>query len=191
MSEQIIDISHETIGANLLLYPMLRKLRVAEIIDSHCPCASEISVGVVAESIILSRFSQERVPMYKMPSFCAQNGIGTIYSIDAGKINDDRTGRAFDCMHSSLSNIKTAVLVGAIKEFDIDLTEIHTDMTNILFCGSYEGAEDVPLQVTYGHTKKGQDSRKKQVNISLSVTRDSVPVWYDALNGTSAIHVML
>jgi transposase len=181
-----LDISHETIGKNCLLYPMLRKLRVSEIINSHCPSEGEIPVGCVAEAIILSRFSDKRVPMYKLNEFCKSNGIGTIYSIDSEKMNDDRTGRALDAMHESLSNIKAQLIVGVTKEFDMDLTEIHTDITNILFEGKYEGIEDEQLQVTYGHTKKGQDSRCKQVNFSLSVTADGgVPLWYEALNGNT------
>ncbi|MFQ6043122.1 MAG: DUF4277 domain-containing protein, partial [Candidatus Poribacteria bacterium] len=186
MSSEIISISHETIGRNVLVYPMLRKLRVADIIDQHIPSESEIPVGVVAETIILSRFSQERVPMYKLSAFCRKNGISALYSIDPAKMNDDRIGRALDAMHDELSSIKAALIVGVIKEFDIDLTEIHTDITNILFEGSYQNLEEGQLQVTYGHTKKGQDSRCKQVNFSLSVTADGgVPLWYESLNGNT------
>jgi transposase len=182
-----IEISHETIGRNLLLYPILRKLRVAEIIDQHTKSESEISVGTISETIILSRFSDKRVPMYKLNEFCDQNGIGTIYSIDTNKINDDRTGRALDSMHGELSSIKAALIVLAIKEFDLDLTEIHTDITNILFEGSYQSIEAGQLQVTYGHTKKGQDCRCKQVNVSLSVTADGgIPIWYDAIDGNTS-----
>lgn len=187
MSLEPLELSHETIGRNLLLYPILRKLRVAEIIDQHTPSEAEISVGTIAETIILSRFSPERVPMYKLSEFCDQNGIGTIYSLDTSKINDDRTGRALDSMHAELSSIKAALIVLAIKEFDLDLTAIHTDITNILFEGSYQGIEAGQLQVTYGHTKKGQDSRCKQVNFSLSVTSDGgVPIWYDAIDGNTS-----
>ena len=186
MSIEILDISHETIGQNLLLYPMLSELGVAEIIDTHCPSFSEIPVGIVAETINLSRFSQERVPMYKLGDFCSKNGIGTIYSIDTTKINDDRLGRCLDAMHEQLNDIKAAIIAKAVKKFDISVTEIHTDITNILFEGSYENLEAGQLQVTYGHTKKGQDSRCKQVNFSLSVTADGgVPVWYESLDGNT------
>jgi len=61
MSIEMIDISHETIGRNVLLYPMLRQLRVSEIIDFYCPSYGEIAVGTIAETIILSRFSDKRV----------------------------------------------------------------------------------------------------------------------------------
>ncbi len=96
MSEEIISISHETIGSNLLLYPLLRKLRVSEIIDRHCSSYAEISPGVVAETIILSRFSKKRIPMYQLQQFCKDNGIGTIYCLDTEKINDDPV-RDLDC----------------------------------------------------------------------------------------------
>ena len=52
-------------------------------------------------------------------------------------------------MHQNLSEMKAAVIVGVIKEFDISVDEIHTDRreglalspTNILFSGSYEYIE--------------------------------------------------
>ena len=41
--------------------------------------------------------------------------------------------------------------------------------------------------MTWGHTKKGEDSRCKQVNFSLSVSADGgVPLWYEALDGNRA-----
>jgi hypothetical protein len=49
--------------------------------------------------------------MYKLTEFCDQNGIGTIYSIDTSKINDDRIGRALDSMPGELSSIKAALIV--------------------------------------------------------------------------------
>jgi transposase len=124
--------------------------------------------------------------MYKLQQFCKELGIGTIYSLDTEKINDDRIGRALDCMHGSLLDIKAALIVSCIKEFDISLSEIHTDITNVLFEGSYENLQPGQLNVTYGYTKKGQDSRCKQVNFSLSVSADgSVPIWYEALAGNT------
>jgi hypothetical protein len=50
MSVEILEISHETIGRNLLLYHSLCKLRVAEIIDQYTPSEAEISVGTIAEN---------------------------------------------------------------------------------------------------------------------------------------------
>jgi len=186
MSDNIIDISHEDIGVNALFYPLLRKLRVAEIINNQCPSDSEIDIGRVAELIILSRFSSERVPMYKLQSFCQKKGIGSLLRLDTTKINDDRAGRALDCLHPSLLNLKAPIIAGAIKAFNISVDEIHTDITNILFSGRYDKIESSELQITYGHTKKGEDPRKKQVNLSLSVTADgSIPTWYEALDGNT------
>lgn len=186
MSDEIISITHETIGRNTLLIPILQKLSFAEIIDQKVDCDAEIPYGTVASAIVLSRFSPQRVPMYKLDDFCEENGLATLYQVDSSKFNDDRAGRCLDAMHPSLTDIKARLILLAIKEFDIKVNQIHTDITNILFEGSYENLSDGQLQVTYGHTKKGQDSRCKQVNFSLSVTSDGgVPLWYDALDGNT------
>ena len=184
MSVEIIETSHETIGRNVLLYPLLRRLSVAEIINRNVICDGEIPYGIIAEPIILSRFSSERVPMYKLSSFCSQ--IATLYDIDCGKMNDDRVGRCLDAMHDSLACMKASLILHAIKEFNLNVNQLHTDITNILFEGRYDNPEAGQLQITYGHTKKGQDSRCKQLNFSLSVTADGgIPVWYDVLNGNT------
>jgi len=207
MSVEIIETSQQSIGQNVLLYPMLRQLKVAETINATINSEAQLPLGTVAEILILSRFAQKRVPMYHIDTFCQQNGLDLLYGIDAEKLNDDRVGRCLDAMQPKLSEMKTALILRAIRKFNLTTSQIHTDITNILFSGSYqeivEGQCGVAhcsesrwdrddagassrLNVTWGHTKKGQDPRCKQVNFSLSVTTDGgVPLWYEALNGNT------
>lgn len=187
MSIEIVEISQKSIGGNVLLSPILRKLQVAEILNSKVRGEEEIPYGTIAEIIILSRFSKERVPMYHLQTFCQKNGLDTLYEVDSKKLNDDRVARCLDAMFPSISEMKTALVLSAIKTFNLNVSQIHTDITNILFEGSYEDQKEGDLQITYGYTKKGQDSRCKQVNFSLSVTADGgVPLWYQALDGNRA-----
>ena len=187
MSIEIVETTQQLIGRNVLLYPMLRELRIAETINQTVESQAHLPIGSVAEIIILSRFAEKRVPMYHIATFCTENGLDTLYGIDAEKLNDDRVGRCLDVLQPELCDLKTALLLRAIKTFELTVCQIHTDVTNILFEGRYDDIEADQLQVTWGHTKKGQDSRKKQVNVSLSVTADGgVPLWYEALDGNTA-----
>ncbi len=126
MSIEIIETSHETIGRNVLLIPILQELSVAEIINQKCLGNAEIPYGTIAEAIILSRFSQQRVPMYKLETFCAQNGLSTVYEIDVSKFNDDRVGRCLDAMHGCLAEMKTTLILHVIKTFNLNVNQIHT-----------------------------------------------------------------
>ena len=187
MTIEIVETSQQSIGRNVLLYPLLRQLQVAETINRMVSSEAEIPLGSVAEIIILSRFAKERVPMYQLHTFCAKNGLDTLYQIDALMLNDDRVGRCLDAMHPHLCDLKTALILRGIKTFDLTVNQIHTDITNILFEGRYLDLDAGDLNVTWGHTKKGQDSRCKQVNFSLSVTADGgVPLFYQALDGNTS-----
>lgn len=159
MSIEIVKTSHQTIGRKVLLYPLLRTLNVAETINRTVFSEAEISPGTIADIILLSRFATERVPMYQLSTFCEPKGLDPFYSIDPEKLNDDRVGRGLDALHPSLRDLKTALIVGAIKTFDLTVTPIHTDRTHLLFEGSDEGTDPEPLQVTWGHTQKGPDPR--------------------------------
>ena len=187
MSIEIIETHQQTLGENVLLYPLLRQLNVAEIINQQVKSEAEIPLGSVAEILILSRFAKKRIPMYHLSGFCEKSGIDILYDIEAEKLTDDRVGRCLDAMAPDLAELKTTLILRAIKIFDLTVCQIHTDITNILFEGSYQGLGDDQLKVCWGHTKKGQDPRCKQVNFSLSVTADGgVPLWYEAVDGNTS-----
>ena len=191
MSVEIISTSQQSLGRNVLLYPLLRQLKVAETIDASLCGESELPYGTVAEVMILSRFSDKRIPLYHISEFYEENGLDILYAYESEKLNDDRCGRCLDVMHPKLSDLKTAIILRAMKQFNLDVSQIHTDITNILFEGRYDSIEDGQLKVTWGHTKKGQDSRCKQVNFSLSVTADGgVPLYYEAVDGNRSDDVL-
>ena len=58
MSIEIIETHQQTLGENVSLYPLLRQLNVAEIINQQVKSEAEIPLGSVAEILILSRFAQ-------------------------------------------------------------------------------------------------------------------------------------
>ena len=161
MSIEIIETHQQTLGENVLLYPLLRQLNVAEIINQQVKSEAEIPLGSVAEILILSRFAKKRIPMYHLSGFCEKSGIDILYDIEAEKLNDDRVGRCLDAMAPDLAELKTTLILRAIKIFDLTVCQIHTDITNILFEGRYQGLGDDQLKVCWGHTKKGQDPRCK------------------------------
>ena len=96
MSIEIVSTSQQSIGRNVLLYPMLRQLKVAETINATVNSQAELPLGTVAEILILSRFAEKRVPMYHLDTFCIENGLDTLYGVQAEKLNDDRVGRCLD-----------------------------------------------------------------------------------------------
>src|SRR5262249_37590612 len=76
-------------------------------------------------------------------------------------LNDDRVGRCLDRLFDAeIPTFALAVVVHAVREFAVDLDELHNDSTTITFLGDYESAERertlrgrLRLAVTWGHNK--------------------------------------
>jgi transposase len=145
------------------------------------------SIGVVLRNIIL-----RRVPVYSLGEWASQyipELLGLVPD-QLPSLNDDRFGRALDVMFDAdRASLLTEVVVRAIKEFDLDLSQIHNDSTSITFFGIYENATGNmkrgkrSLKITKGHNKDHRPDLK-QLMWLLTVTADgAVPIHYRVCDG--------
>jgi hypothetical protein len=78
-------------------------------------------------------------------------------------LNDDRAGRALDHLHrADRASLLTALVLRAVREFDIDLSEQHQDTTTVTFSGEYaHQTRTRPPSPSRGstRTKPGHDHR--------------------------------
>jgi transposase len=101
-------------------------------------------------------------------------------------------------------DVEAALVLRAVKEFDLDLSQVHYDITTVELFGAYldyvgqtsaaegqqaqaNGAADYqPPQPTYGRSKSGRKNLK-QVQLGLNVLGDgAVPVGHRVLDGNTA-----
>jgi hypothetical protein len=108
-------------------------------------------------------------------------------------LNDDRVGRCLDRLFDvDIPALALAVVVHAVREFAVDLDELHNDSTTITFHGDYETADrertlrgQLRLAVTWGHNKDHRPDLKQLLYI-LTVTRDgAVPVQFRVQSGNA------
>jgi len=107
-------------------------------------------------------------------------------------LNDDRVGRALDVLFDSdRATMMTEVVVRAIREFALDLSQIHNDSTTLPFHGAYENADGSPqrgrktARITFGHSSNHRPDLK-QLLWSLTVTSDgAVPIHYKVYDGNT------
>ena len=91
---------------------------------------------------------------------------------------------------ADIPSLALAVVVHAVREFAVDLDELHNDSTSITFHGDYESADRertlrgrLRLAVTWGHNKDHRPDLKQLLYI-LTVTRDgAVPVQFRVPSG--------
>jgi transposase len=136
-----------------------------------------------------------RAPLYGLGEWAAPYAPGLLGlpGGDTAWLNDDRVGRAlvslFDADRASLL---TELIVGVIREFGVETSEMHNDSTSVSVHGRYETADGRPRRgkptpaVTFGHSKDHRPDLKQLVWI-LTVSADgSVPMAYRLADGNTS-----
>jgi transposase len=174
------------------------RLRLDELLAQHVPekklgRAAKISHGR-ALSLMVVNVLTSREPLYGVPGWLDKHvpehfGFGE--SQPSKLMNDDRIGRALDRLYEvDPASLMTAVVVKAVKEFEIDMSQVHNDSTTVTFSGAYEGQTDEegkkrPPLITFGHNKDHRPDLKQLV-YALTISADgAVPVHYKTYDGNT------
>jgi transposase len=106
--------------------------------------------------------------------------------------NDDRVGRCLDALfRSNRATLMTEIVVHAVEEFDLDLTEIHNDSTTVTFTGQYVEANGKPApghqthRITYGVNKDFRPDFKQLLFILTTTADGAVPIFSHVDHGNT------
>ncbi len=111
---------------------------------------------------------------------------------DAAALNDDRVGRMLDRLFDAdRASLITATVLRAIREFDLDVTQLHNDSTTVTLTGAYpeadgytRGGKATPA-IRHGHNKDFRPDLK-QLLLILTVCADgAVPIAYRVGDGNT------
>jgi hypothetical protein len=194
MEIEVIESVTQTIGSLALAYPYLRRLGVAETIDTLTTAGKErrVSTGQVIEVLILNRLSLRPVPISRLGAWAAGQAIEEVYGLTATALNDDRIGRALDELHPHLADAWAAIVLAGARAYALQMHQLHTDVTRLTFTGAYDDAPATtpagqPLpRIARGYNGRA-DPLRKQLTVSLTVTADGgLPAWYAVGNGNAA-----
>jgi transposase len=135
-----------------------------------------------------------RAPLYGLGEWAAPYAPGLLGlpGGDTAWLNDDRVGRAllslFDADRASLL---TELIVGVIREFNVDTSEMHNDSTSVSVHGQYEAADGSTRRgkptpaVTFGHSKDHRPDLKQLVWILTVAADGAVPMAYRLADGNT------
>ena len=169
------------LGALPVLYAVLERLKVNEIITRHCPSQAEISHGTVAMVLILNRLMAPRA-LVRMVDWISQTVLTQTLTLPAAKFNDDRLGRTLDALAAHQREIWQDILHEALVRFDIDLNFIFYDLTAFVMQGEFEGSQ----MVDYGFAHNTPPGKKK-IKQKLSTSQDGgIPLEYEMTSGRTA-----
>ena len=179
----------QIVGALPVITHYLERIELAATIDRLVPWEGDVPLGTLVEVLITNRLLQPKA-LFRIGQWARAAAVTDYYGLTAEQLNDDRLGRALERLTEHAPDIQAALVLKAIEQFELDVTQIHYDLTTVELYGAYEVQPDegrpppTPLPA-YGRTKSGR-KHIKQVQLGLDVTGDGgVPVGHLPLDGNA------
>lgn len=183
------------LGALPLLDQFLERLRLEDFLRERLPAEDARTKVPTARGLVLllKNLLVSREPLYGIGEWAARfvpERLG-LAAADLTHLNDDRVGRCLDRLFTcDFGALTLAVVTHAVREFDVELHELHNDSTTVTFHGAYtEAATEGTRQgrptpaITWGHNKDHRPDLKQLLYI-LTVARDgAVPVQFRVDSG--------
>jgi transposase len=180
----------QIVGALPVICDYFERLDLAATIDRLVPYEGDVPLGTLAEVLIANRLLRPKA-LFRVGDWAQTAALTDYYGLTAEQLNDDRLGRALERLAEHADDVEAALVLRAIRVFDLDVHQIHYDITDVELFGAYdlELAEGQPPPTplpTYGRTKSGRKNIK-QIQLGLNVTGDGgVPVCHRPLDGNAA-----
>jgi Domain of unknown function (DUF4277) len=153
------------LGSLPLIADYARRLQIERIINRQCPSRgnAHLTHGQVALTIIANRLTQPRA-MYHLIHWARHWALQEMFGVDAQRLNDDRLGRALDALAPCIDRVQGAVTAAAVGEFELDLSQLHWDLTSVVLQGEYPSGEQDPdyARPAYGF---GGEANCKQLRV--------------------------
>jgi transposase len=186
------------IGALPILDRILQRMRLEEFLRSYLPradrrCRIDPALGV---TLLLKNVLLCREPLYGVGEWAARYAPEALGFADnhLPSLNDDRVGRCLDRLfRCDVSSMVLALATHVVREFKVDLDELHNDSTTITFHGAYADAtqeekrgQQTRMAITWGYNKDHRPDLKQLLYI-LTVSRDgAVPLYFQVASGNVA-----
>jgi len=166
----------------------VKKLGIVDQVDRLCPAMTDVSAGKVVMALILDTLAG-RSPLYKLElSFVGQD-TELLFGeeIAPAKFNDDAVGRSMDSLFEvGTGKILTAVVLSAIKQYNLDTLKVHHDTTSVTVYGDYDLYQDAnhghPFVITRGFNKDHRPDLKQIIQSLLCIDR-GIPVAAKMMDG--------
>jgi transposase len=175
------------VGGLPIIRAVIERMRLRQILYEYIPAhGNEVIPAVESLMMVIYNLVMGKAPLYELEQWVASIDRRCIgyENLPCDKFNDDRFGRALDKLFmANRSSLMTKLVATAVKEFGLDMSQIHNDSTTIKACGSIPGRTSTGLELKRGHSK-GYRPDLKQLVYNLSITADgAVPVHHHCYPG--------
>lgn len=133
-------LNSRKVAALPILERFLTRIRIAEVLHDRLPredrrwrIPTATALLLLVRNILLSR-----EPLYGIGEWAARHvpaRLG-ISEEQLAALNDDRVGRALDRLFDAdVASLTLDIAARAVREFDVDLDQLHNDSTTVTFAG--------------------------------------------------------
>ena len=160
------------VGPLLMVRGYLARLGIADVVDRAVPMRGRalLTHGEVIEALIVNRLCAP-APLYDVAGWASSAAIAELFGTPAGLLNDDRLGRALEALAPVAEHVRGETALAAIEAFDVDVSQLHVDLTKLRFAGAYP--DSTLVQKGWGPDRKVA----RQAQALQAVTGDGVPIY--------------
>ncbi|MHB8431812.1 MAG: IS1634 family transposase [Acidimicrobiales bacterium] len=197
MGDADLELRSETLGAMPVIDYFLRRMALAERLERCVPhddgrlrLAPAAVIGVVVRNIMV-----RHRPVYALAEWAAPYDptLLGLRADDADALNDDRVGRMLDRLFDAdRATLITDTVLGVVREFDVELSQLHNDSTTLTLQGNYTDGDGTPRggkptpAIVHGHNKDFRPDLKQLLCI-LTISADgAVPVAFRVADGNTS-----
>lgn len=191
------------VGAAPVVHHFLQRLHLEPLLARFLPPTTRRPEAVptsVTLCALVTNLLLARRPLYAFTDWahrCVPEHLG-LQPGQADLLRDDRLGRALDRLYrADRASLLTALVIHLVREFHIELAQMHNDTTSVTFSGSYRNQApadqpDRPPRITFGYNKDHRPDLK-QLLFSITISADgAVPLHcktYDGNTTDDQIHI--
>jgi transposase len=180
----------QRVGALPVIAEFCEQLQLRKIVNDTVPWEGDVPLGDLVEILVANRLLEPK-PLYKLGSWATKATLAQFYNLTEEMLHDDRIGRALERLAVHGDHVQSALVLHAIRTFDLDVRQVHYDMSTVELYGAYADYAEGPLPAgtprpAYGHTKSGRKDLK-QIQFGINVLKDgAVPLSHQAFDGNTA-----
>lgn len=176
------ELAARMLGALPIVCRFLERMRLGPLLERYLPeedarvaLPAARAIGLLVRNLCLAHR-----PLYRLGEWAIRFDASLLGLCpdELGSLNDDRVGRALERLFAcDRASLMTELMVGVIKEFQVDCRRLHNDSTSIALHGAYRGADGRPragkptVAIVHGHSKDHRPDLKQLLWI-LTVAAD-------------------
>jgi transposase len=188
------ELCSRTLGALPIVCHFLGRMRLGVLLERYLPDSQAHRVLPAARAIglLVRNLCVSRQPLYALGEWARAFDPALLGLRERSELSDDQLARALDRLFSAdRASFLTELMLGVIREFGIDCSQLHNDSTSITVHGNYRQAHGTERDgkptaaITYGHNKDHRPDLKQLLWI-LTVSADgALPLTYRLADGNT------